>query len=639
MIRSLFISPSHIFIQISVEGILLKRILTLKQWAATLILLGGFCASTLLYYTHHHHDARFETFGEQFFLNEVQSNPIHFHYTIDDAASYGIDESSLTLPIYHPGDAANDIYELSQIRTELSAIDRDLLKEDNQYLYDLLDTYLSATAGTAACPYFTEPLSPSSGAPSELPVLLAEYQLGSVEDIENYLAILSQIPDYFDGLIVYEQEKAAAGLFMADVTADKTIAQCSALMDMDSLTEGTHFLTVTFKERLDDLMEQGTINQEQSLSYQAEHDRLLTTVVAPAYDKLADEITLLKGNGKNIGGLAQYDGGRDYYLALLRLRTGSYRDIAEIKRILYQDLKFNYESLIHLLQADPALKDMIQHKPMLLPETTPEKYLSYLQTVIQKDYPAIPAGKDNAQIHSVVKYVDPSLEPYSAPAFYMTPPIDNVSDNVIYINNQDTSGDLALFTTLAHEGYPGHLYQTVYSQRYWDEHETLPLQNVLYYGGFIEGWAMYVELASYDYAIQLAESAHPEAVRYYQACRLDRQIQLCLYSLLDVSIHYDGASLEDVRRIFSTLGTMTDESVQAVYQYIAEEPCNYLKYYLGYLEIMELKKQASVIWSEPEKNDTACDPETFPYQFHCFLLQNGPADYRSLAARLVSWNP
>ena len=282
---------------------------------------------------------------------------------------------------------------------------------------------------------------------------------------------------------------------------------------------------------------------------------------------------------------------------------------------------------------------MILHKPMLLPESTPEKYLSYLQTVIQEDYPAIPAGKDNAQIHSVVKYVDPSLEPYSAPAFYMTPPIDNVSDNVIYINNQDTSGDLALFTTLAHEGYPGHLYQTVYSQRYWDEHEILPLQNVLYYGGFIEGWAMYVELASYDYAIQLAESAHPEAVRYYQACRLDRQIQLCLYSLLDVSIHYDGASLEDVRRIFAALGTMTDESVQAVYQYIAEEPCNYLKYYLGYLEIMELKKQASVIWSEPGETDAACNPETFPYQFHCFLLQNGPADYRSLAARLVSWNP
>lgn len=615
----------------------MKRIPTIKQWAAALILFGGFCVSTLLYYTHSHQDARFEAFGEQFFLNEVQTNPIHFHYTIDDAASYGIDESTLFLPVYQAGDAANDIYELFQVRSALARIDRSSLSEDNQYLYDLLDTYLSASAGIASFPYFAEPLSPSSGAPSELPILLAEYQLDSIEDIDNYLAILSQIPAYFEGLIVYEKEKADAGLFMSDETADKTISQCSALMDQNSLKDGTHFLEVTFLERLDRLVSQGIINEEQSAAYQAQHDRLLTTVAAPAYDKLADEITLLKGSGRRTGGLAQFDGGRDYYLSLLRLRTGSYRSIAEIKRLLYQDLQFNYESLIHLLQEDPSLKNMIPQEPALLPEYSPEEYLTCLQTMIEQEYPAIPAGKDDAAIHSVVKYVDPSLEPYSAPAFYMTPPVDNVCDNVIYINNQDTSGDLSLFTTLAHEGYPGHLYQTVYSQRYWDEHDILPLRSVLYYGGFIEGWAMYVELSSYDYAIRLAKAAHPEAVRYYQARRLDRQIQLCLYSLLDVTIHYDGASLEDVRKIFSSLGTMNDESVQAVYQYIAEEPCNYLKYYLGYLEIMELKKQASVIWSEPGKTDAACDQANFQYRFHCFLLQNGPADYRTLSSRLARW--
>lgn len=617
----------------------MKRTLTLKQWAAALILFGGFCASTLLYYVHSHQDARFESFGEEFFLNEVQANPIHFHYTIDDAAAYGIDESGLSLPVYRAGEAADDIYELSQTRNSLSMINRSSLSQDNQYLYDLLNTYLIALSGTAAHPYFAEPLSPSSGAPSELPILLAEYQLDDAADIENYLAILSQIPSYFDGLIVYEKEKADAGLFMSDETADKTIAQCTALMNPDALAEGTHFLEITFQDKLKALSQQGVISEEQRLSYQSEHNRLLTTVVAPAYDRLADEVTLLKGSGKSIGGLAQYEGGRDYYLALLRLRTGSYRDIAEIKRLLYQDLQFHYETLLHLLQTDPSLKNLILQDPPLLPEASPEEYLSYLQTAIKQDYPAIPAGKDDAPIHSVVKYVDPSLEPYSAPAFYMTPPIDNVCNNIIYINTQDTTSDLSLFTTLAHEGYPGHLYQTVYSQRFWDERNILPLRSVLYYGGFIEGWAMYVELSSYDYAIQMARTAHPETVRYYQACRLDRQIQLCLYSLLDVAIHYDGASLEDVRRIFSSLGTMDDESVQAVYQYIAEEPCNYLKYYLGYLEIMELKKQAAVIWAEPGETDAACEQTDFQYQFHCFLLQNGPADYRSLAARLALWNP
>ena len=40
-------------------------------------------------------------------------------------------------------------------------------------------------------PYFAEPLSPSSGMPSELPVLLAEYRIDCPEDIELYLSILN----------------------------------------------------------------------------------------------------------------------------------------------------------------------------------------------------------------------------------------------------------------------------------------------------------------------------------------------------------------------------------------------------------------------------------------------------------------
>lgn len=616
----------------------MKRTLTLKQWAAALIFFTGFCIVTFLCYVHNHSDSGFEAFAGQFFLNEVQANPIHFHYTIDDARAFGIDESALVLPVYQPKDALNNLHEISSVRSQLAQTKRELLNDDNQYLFDLMDAYLSATAAAAAYPYFTEPLSPSSGAPSELPVLLAEYRLDSTDDIENYLSILSQIPDYFEGLIVYEKEKADAGLFMSDETADKTISQCMDLMNPEELAEGSHFLEITFMERLEDLLTQGVINEEQSLSYQSEHDRLLTTVVAPAYDRLADELTLLKGSGQNTSGLAHYENGREYYLALLKLQTGSYRSIEEIKRLLYQDLQFNYESLIRLLQEDSFLKDMLIKEPSLLPKMTPEKSLACLQAMIRQEYPDIPAGKDNAEIHAVIKYVDPCLEPYSAPAFYMTPPIDNVCDNSIYINAQDISDELSLFTTLAHEGYPGHLYQTVYSQRYWDENDILPLRSALYYGGFIEGWAMYVELASYDYAIRLAKTAHPESVRYYQVCRLDRQIQLCLYSLLDIIIHYDGASLNDVLKIFSSLGATNEETVRNVYQYIVEEPCNYLKYYLGYLEILELKKQAAVLWRQSGETNTACNSVDFQYQFHCFLLQNGPADYRTLSLRLREWN-
>lgn len=601
-----------------------------------MILFTALSVVTLHWYGRTHQDTKFRAFAQTFFLDEVQANPIHFHYTIDNPSAYGVDESSLALPVYQAGDAANEMYALSLARKELSGIDPDALNEENRRLYELLDSYLAAASNTAAYPYFSEPLSPSSGVPSELPVLFSEYRLDDKTDIENYLSILTQIPAYFDGLLIYEQEKAQAGLFMSDLTADRVIKQCTELLDADAVENGTHFLEVTFQERLQGLVEKNILTAGEMDSYVSEHSRLLTTLIIPAYDRLADGLTLLKGSGKATCGLAGQENGRDYYLALVRLRTGSYRDIDEIKRLLARDLRLNYESLLAILSANPALRNMIAETPALLPEMTPEEILADLQSEIGEIYPPIPAGRDNAPIRSSIKYVDASLEAYSAPAFYMMPPIDNICDNLICLNARDTQDDLSLFTTLAHEGYPGHLYQTVYSKRYQEQENILPLGNVLYYGGFVEGWAMYVELASFDRAIELAGESHPEAAAYYQVCRLDRQFRLGLYSLLDIAIHYDNASFEDVQKLCYCLGISDRANLSALYQYIAEEPCNYLKYYLGYLEIMELKKQAAILWSEPDQLTAVYNDTEFLYRFHSFLLQNGPADYRTLAKRLAA---
>ena len=614
----------------------MKHSLSSRQCTLVLVLFTALSILTLHWYSRMHQDNKFSAFAQAFFLDEVQANPIHFHYTIDNPAAYGVDESSLTLPVYQPGDAANEMYALSLARKNLSAIDPDALNNENHRLYELLDSYLAAAASTASYPYFSEPLSPSSGVPSELPILFSEYRLDDKADIENYLSILTQIPSYFEGLLIYEQEKADAGLFMSDLTADRVIRQCSDLLDASSIEKGTHFLEITFKNRLQQLTEKEILTAGEVDSYVSEHNRLLTTVVVPAYDHLADGLTVLKGSGKPTCGLAGQENGRDYYRALVRLRTGSYRDIDEIKRLLARDLRFNYESLVALLSANPALKEMIAKSPSLLPEMTPEEILADLQSEIGEEFPPIPAGRNSASIRSTIKYVDASLEAYSAPAFYMMPPIDNICNNLICLNAKDTEDDLSLFTTLAHEGYPGHLYQTVYSKRYQEQENILPLGNVLYYGGFVEGWAMYVELGSFDRAIELAGKSHPEAAAYYQVCRLDRQFRLGLYSLLDIAIHYDNASFEDVQKLCYCLGLTDSASLAALYQYIAEEPCNYLKYYLGYLEILELKKQAAVLWSEPNQTTAVFHDKEFLYRFHSFLLQNGPADYRTLARRLAA---
>ncbi|MCI8774652.1 MAG: DUF885 domain-containing protein [Lachnospiraceae bacterium] len=602
----------------------MKKKLSPKQWAGAILLLFLFILFTLFLYSRFHEDARFEKFAEKFFLTELCSNPVTFHYTLSEPAAYEIDESTLTLPVYHAGQASE---ELEKIRTVLVALRKfhpENMSAANQYTYILLSTYLTAAENCSSYLYYEEPLSPSSGVQSSLPVLLAEYRLSSAKDIENYLSILSQIPAYLEGIALYEREKAQYGLFMSDASADKVIEQCDTLMDRQALEAESHFLETTFTQRLTKLVEQGLIETSEAEQWQAENKRLLTTVVAPAYDRLADELTLLKGSGTNTQGLACYENGREYYQAYLRLSTGSYRTVPEIKKMLSNDFEKNYVSLITLLREYPALSDSLPSVNSTFPTVSPEKILAGLQQMITEDFPAIPQ-----QTGCTVKYVDEALEPYSAPAFYMVPPIDDMAENTIYINRLDTAEGLSLFTTLAHEGYPGHLYQTVYSGSYLRSIGASPLRSILSYGGYTEGWATYTELLSYDYTIRLTKDMHPETEALYLAEKLNRQIQLCLYSILDIIIHYEGAPYERVCEILSAIGISEDETMRAVYEYIIEEPCNYLKYYLGYLEIEALKEQAETIWTE-----SSGEGAFTLYRFHRFLLENGPADFRILSRLL-----
>lgn len=593
----------------------MKKKFSLKQWLGAITLLLLFIFLTVFLYSYFHEDARFEKFTNEFFKSELCSNPINLHYTLMDASKYGIDESTITLPVYHAGEVLENLDKTAEALVSLRKFHPERLSSANQYTYILLSTYLTALKDKSSYLYYDEPLSPSSGIQSALPLLLSEYRISSVDDIENYLSILSQIPSYLEGITLYEQEKADHGLFMSDASVDKVIDQCIMLMEPHQLKAGTHFLEITFTQRLEKLVEQKIITESEMLAWQSENERLLSTLIAPAYDKLADELTLLKGSGTNSQGLSFYPDGQEYYQSYLCLTTGSYRKIPEIKTMLAADFEKNYSFLILLLKKHPALSELLTDEDTTFPAISPDDMLLKLQAMITEDYPAIPH-----LTRCSVKYVDDCLAPYCAPAFYLTPPIDNASDNTIYINALDTTDGLSLFTTLAHEGYPGHLYQTVYSQHYLKAAGASPLRSILYYGGYIEGWAMYVELNSYDYAIRMTKEAHPETESLYMAEKLNRQIQLCLYSLLDIIIHYEGASYEKVCEILSAIGFTEEESIRAIYEYIIEEPCNYLKYYLGYLEIEALKTQAEELWGDAYT----------PYRFHTFLLNNGPADFRTL---------
>lgn len=567
------------------------------------------------------------------FKEEFSGNTLNLHFTFAYPEDFGIEYYDPILPSYSAETRADSEKELDDYITSLSEINLKNLNENQQYTYTLLYRFLLHTKDGKGFPYYEEPLSPSSGMQSQLPILLAEYTFRSSRDVEDYLSLLDQTDDYFMGLLAFEQEKKDVGLLQSDASINQVRDQCYTVLSKKELSEGTHFLQTTFTERLQKLLDEKIITSEEAEKYEAANNRLLTTVMQPAYEDLADGLFLLMGDGTSLPtGLSSLPQGQDYYAWLVEKNTGSALSISDIKLLLYPLFDIEYQELRELLLSREDAVDIwsqfLENGNFPLP--SPDDMLFDLQSRMSEDFPAFPknSASDALLPGLSVKSVSPSLQDYCAPAFYFTPPLDDTENNVIYINEKSTPLGLELYTTLAHEGYPGHLYQSVYSQLSMQNKKEAPVRQILWYGGYQEGWAVYVEFISYDYAAALAkEKGYNDAAYAYELEKHNRSMQLCLYALLDISIHYDGAPYEQVHEVLTSFGFTNPEVTRKIYNYIAEEPSNYLKYYLGYLEILRLKETAREEWGKSYTD----------LRFHSFYLDCGPSDFTTISEALADY--
>lgn len=595
-----------------------------RQLLFTIAFLLTFSGMTLFLFSYQRDEKRFTSITTELFTNEMKSDTLNMHYNLAVPEDFGICSYEPLLAGY---DAERSLHTQAQIENTLAALytlHTEKLSETDAYLWKLLTRSLENSLALGNYSYYSEPLSPSSGAQAQLPILLAEYTFRRRQDVEDYLMLLEQTDAYFASLLTYEQEKAAAGMSMPGTFLKEVRAQCDTIITKEALETGTHFLQTTFQERLQPLLEAGIITSQEAQDYIFHNDRLLKTVLLPAYTALGDGILLLEDDSILPTGLASLPQGKSYYEQLLIAETGSYRSIDEIMKLLTEQFSMEYDCIREALAAHPDIlqsynEDLLTAFPY---QDAPQMLLD-LQKRMGEDFPALPEGTTQVS----VKAVSANLEAYCAPAFYLTAPLDDTDSNTIYINRQKTPAGLDLYTTLAHEGYPGHLYQNVYySRTAYTSHER-PVRELLWYGGYLEGWALYVELLSNDYAAALLrEHGQENAAVIAQLEGHNRSLQICLYSMLDIMIHYQGAAYDKIANILQNFGIADSLSHQSIYNYIVQEPCNYLKYYLGYLEILSLQETARTLWGEAYTD----------YRFHCFYLDCGPSDFLSLQERLAA---
>jgi uncharacterized protein (DUF885 family) len=97
---------------------------------------------------------------------------------------------------------------------------------------------------------------------------------------------------------------------------------------------------------------------------------------------------------------------------------------------------------------------------------------------------------------------------------------------------------------------------------------------------------------------------------------------------LDICIHYEDWNKEQTAKYLGTFYNIEKtDIVDSIYSSLVENPTNYMEYYVGYMEIMEMLHTAKQIL----KDDFNLK------DFHTFLLDIGPAPFSVIQPALRSW--
>lgn len=548
-------------------------------------------------------EEQFQEMIHNLFYDTVTSSGLTMHSMLTDPEAYGITEYPETLGDYSIQALQDNYAELREDYEKLLSIDRSALSPELQTDYDILLEYMETEQEGEKFLLYDHPFSAISGVQVELPIVLAEYSFRTPEDAEHYLALLSSIDEYYDQLLKYVQAQKEAGIFLSDQTISDVLDSCQSYLDAPE----TGMMAETFLSRLDSLTE---LSQEDREALISRNEEILKNDFTAAYVTLTEGLEDMKGHAESPSGASSLPNGTEYYEYLLKSSTyTSYRNPKALKDAIAGRMLDELDHAQELMSQDPELiHDLYQFDFSI---QDPEDALTDLQTKLLTDFPEVPAYAYE------VRTLPEALEPYTSPAFYLSPPIDTQNENFIYINQSSVAARNDIYTVMAHEGYPGHLYQC----NYFNTVNHSLLRSLMSFSCYVEGWATYVQYLAYQWDDQI----RPELA---ELLAINESAYLALYALVDYQVNYEGMTVEELGEFLNELFRISNpEAADSLYQIVCEDPANYMKYYVGYLEISEMREKAEEVLG----NDFDAKA------FHTFLLDFGPAPFSLIWEHFDEW--
>lgn len=542
----------------------------------------------------------------EIFSSYETSDAISYHLAISDPSSYALTEEPETGwgPFSYEESASATEEEKAWLE-RLTAIDRDALTESEQLTYDTLEQYLTWSIESFDYYYFDEVLDTLVGLHSNLPLNMVFYTMKTVEDAEGYLTLLADTPRLMELVLAFEQEKSAAGYFMTDDALNQVLDQLQDVID----ARDTLFLRTTFGDSISEI----DMSSEQRAELEARNDEYVDALV-DSYQMLYDGLKKLSGTCTNEAGLEAYgEAGKKYFELSLAQSACSTVTPDEAAKMLRDEITYQVSVIQDSYTKDPTVYD--NYDQIELSVGTTEENLAYLEKLMAKYYPELPE-------HTITFMDCPEeLEDQFSPAAYLIPPIDDPTENLIILNAKTLGDDTRYLDTLAHEGYPGHMYHYQYIRTLIGQ--TGLTRQALDLTGYYEAWSQSGELFFDSYNLEFSNV-------YCKFMNANSNLgNLLLPALFSIEVNYNGATEQDIYdecvQYYGEDGAA--ELAPIYYQYAVENPFYFLKYAMGY----------TIYQQEFRKAKDALGYKLDLTEYHKTFLDMGPTYFNFIIPVLDSY--
>lgn len=573
----------------------------------------------------------FDAFTNSIFTTVIGKDELTSNYLFNNPSLFGLERYEPSLPTPAKTQALSVLI-INLYFGQVKNFDYNELNDDQQMTYDIIvDLLDNINAKTSEMSYLSNNyLGSYLGYQAQLPLLLVEYHFKDKLDVDNYFKYLDLVPETFKKYVDFEVEKADNGYGMPNFVIEKVVEQCNNFIT--KVNDADHFMITVVNDKIDQL---DFLTDEEKEDYKKINAEKVNGPLLEGYAYVRDNLPSIKDKAINNMGLAHYvndngdEVGKKYYELSFQKAVGY--NISLDEAITYIESKLTkYEDELKHFREIASLDNtfLTRVTNTLFMEQTPEEQLSLYQKIIYSDFPSLDLENElNVQI----KYIDKAMEENFSPAAYMTSPIDEFKNEYIYLNNSSILIDKTLedgtvvkdydynylFTTLAHEGYPGHLYQNVY----FKNKETNILRKVIKNSGYMEGWATYVE--NYMYNFLDKDKYDQDVIDYY---KFQENYSAAIYSRLDMGIHYNGWTLDETHQFLSKYYNLTIEKTKEIYERLIEVPNNCQYYYFTYFKLCDMYDKVS----------TALGDDFSPIEYHKRILDCGPLPLRYVEARVLA---